>query len=186
MASERGHRDEAPLFGVAAEFDTAASLLDGVRRLEPRRFGRMDAHTPVPVVGLSDALGAGGSLGPFAIGGVVLGFVATMGMCIYATAYDYVFDIGGRPLVSWPAFMVPSISFAMLTGTLAVYLAMLFTNRLPRLNHPAFNIPNFTRASQDAFFLTIAPQEKPLDVAAIEAAFNALPHPPVAFVRVPR
>ncbi len=79
-----------------------------------------------------------------------------MGMCIYATAYDYVFDIGGRPRVSWPAFVVPSLSFALMTGALATYLAMLFLNRLPRLNHPAFNIPDFTRVTQDRYFLTVA------------------------------
>ncbi len=185
MASEHGKLADAPLFGISAEFRSAQGLLDGVRLLRPAAFGTLEAYSPVPVPGLSRLLGGRGSLAPMAVAGVVLGFAAMMGMCIYATAYDYVFDIGGRPLVSWPAFVVPSVSFAMLAGALAVYLAMLVTNRLPRLNHPAFNIPNFTRVSQDRFFLTIAPDEQPLDMGAIERALGTLAERPI-IARVPR
>ncbi len=100
------------------------------------------------------ALGLEGrSILPYALGGAIVGGAAFYGMCIYATAYDYVFLIGGRPRFSWPSFVVPSVSFAMLCGCLAVHAALLVLNRLPRLNHPAFNIPTFERATQDCYFL---------------------------------
>ena len=187
MAVEDGTHAEAPLHAVAAEFDSAATLLDAVRLVHDRGLGRVDAHSPVPIVGMDDALGLGPSfMTRFAVGGVVLGFAASMAMCIYATAYDYPFNIGGRPTISWPAFVVPSFSFAMMTGALIVYLGMLFLNRLPRLNHPAFNIPDFHRVTEDRYILTVEERDHPLDPVAIEDALATLPSMPLSVIRVPR
>ncbi len=186
MASDEGTAAEASIHAVAAEFDSGDALLASIRALHGRGLGRLDAHSPVPIRGMSEALGlASSSMSLIAVGAVLAGFAGMMGMCIYATAYDYVFDIGGRPLVSWPAFVVPSLSFSLMTGAVATYLAMLFLNRLPRLNHPAFNIPGFTRASQDRYFLTVAEGDTGLDLAAVESALDALRDRPVRVTRVP-
>ena len=184
---EKGAAAEAPIHAVAAEFDSGAALLAATRALRDRGLGRLDAHSPVPIRGLGEALDVrSSSLSPIAVGAVLVGFAAMMGMCIYASAYDYPFDIGGRPRVSWPAFVVPSLSFSLMTGALVTYLAMLFLNRLPRLNHPAFNIPDFTRVTQDRYFLTVAEGQTPLDLAAIEAALDDLGDRPLRVTRVPR
>ncbi len=178
---------DAPVFAVAAEFDSGDALLAGVKALGGTDLGRLDAHSPVPIRGMGEALGLGSSsMSLIAVGSVLLGFAAMMGMCIYATTSDYVFNIGGRPLVSWPAFVVPSASFSLMTGALVVYLSMLFLNRLPRLNHPAFNIPDFTRATQDRYFLTVAEHDRPLDCDAIESALDGLAERPLRVTRVPR
>ncbi len=110
-------------------------------------------------------------------------------MCIYATAYDYVFLIGGRPRFSWPSFVVPSVSFAMLCGCLSVHAALLWLNRLPRLNHPAFNIPDFLRASEDRFFLAAELDKDGGDAARIERRLAGLPQGggrPLSVARIPR
>ena len=91
-------------------------------------------------------------------------------MCTYATVYDYRFDIGGRPLFSWPYFVVPSVSFGTLAGALAVFLITTALSRLPRLNHPAFNIPGFTRATKDRFFVAIEARDDDFDPDRVEAA----------------
>ena len=187
MPVAEGGPAEAPIHAVAAEFDSADALLASVLALRDRSLGQLDAHSPVPIHGMAAALQLpASSLSPVSVGAVLAGFAGMMGMCIYATAYDYVFDIGGRPLVSWPAFVVPSLSFSLMSGALATYLAMLFLNRLPRLNHPAFNIPGFTRASQDRYFLTVAEGRDGLDIAAVEAALDALGDRPLRVTRVPR
>ena len=187
MSAEKGRAGDAPIHAVAAEFDDGGALLAGVKALRGRDFGRLDAHSPVPIAGMAEALGLGASsMTTIGVGAVLIGFAAMMGACIYWTAYDYVFDIGGRPLISWPAFVVPSTSFALMTGALVVYLAMLFLNRLPRLNHPAFNIPDFHRVTQDRFFLTVEEGRGPLDIAAVEAALDGLEGRPIRVTRVPR
>ena len=187
MPVAEGGPAEAPIHAVAAEFDSADALLASVLALRDRSLGQLDAHSPVPIQGMAAALRLpASSLSPISVAAVLAGFAGMMGLCIYASAYDYVFDIGGRPLVSWPAFVVPSLSFSLMAGALATYLAMLFLNRLPRLNHPAFNIPGFTRASQDRYFLTVAEGRDGLDIAAVEAALDGLGDRPLRVTRVPR
>ena len=177
----------APLWGVSAEFETPAAMLAAIRALREHDLGRLDAFTPLPVPGLAEALGLPRKpTYPFAVGGAVLGGVAMMAMCAYATIVSYRFNIGGRPLFSWPAFVVPSFSFAMLTGTLVVVGAMLVLNRLPRLNHPAFNIPHFTRATQDGFFVAVEARDDRFDAARAERALAGLPAAPRNVSRVPR
>ena len=123
---------------------------------------------------------------PFALIAAVVGAAAMFGMCTYATIWGYRFDIGGRPLFSWPAYVVPSISFGGFIGAVVVYSLMLLMSRLPRLNHPAFNIRNFTRVTADGFFVAVEARDDRFDADAIEAVFAALPSRPTAIHRVPR
>ncbi len=185
-----GERD-APLWGVAASFPSEAELAAALQALSSLRDRiHLDGYGPVPMPRTLRALGLEGrSILPYALGGALAGGAAFYGMCIYATAYDYVFLIGGRPRFSWPSFVVPSVSFAMLTGCLAVHAALLWLNRLPRLNHPAFNIPGFLNASQDRFFLAAELRDDSPEAARIERRLAALPQGggrPLAIARIPR
>lgn len=183
---EGRHVGAAPIWGVSAEFAAPQAMLAALTALSSRGLGRLDTFSPVPIAEVEVALGYSDRLIRLAgIAAAVLGFAAMMGMCIYATAYDYVFIVGGRPLVSWQSFIVPSVSFAMLCGSLVAFLAMMVLNRMPRINHPAFNIPNFARASQDRFFLAVEAGDD-FDPASVEQALLALPQQPIRIHRVPR
>ena len=188
MSQLQADRKEAPLFAMSAEFGAPDAVVAAANALRPRGFGRLEIYSPVPIPGAVEAIGREAKPIPyfFVAGAAILGFAAMMGMCVYATAYDYRFQIGGRPLFSWPAFAVPSVSFAMLTGALAAFFNMTFLTRLPLLNHPSFNIPGFGRATQDRFFLTIAATDTPLDPAGIEKVLSGLGTKPIAVRRVPR
>ena len=188
LSAKHASGDDPPIHAVSAEFGSPQSVLAAANTLRPMAFGRLEIYSPVPIDGAVEAIGRSAAPIPYymAIGGAVVGFAAMMGMCVYATAQDYVFDIGGRPLVSWPAFIVPSVSFATLTAALTVFFNMTFLNRLPLLNHPAFNIPGFGRASQDRFFLMVAEAGAPLDLGAVETALADLVTRPIAVARVPR
>ncbi len=85
--------------------------------------------------------------------------------------------------------MVPSLSFAMMAGCIAIHLALLVLNRLPRLNHPAFNIPGFLRVSDDRFFLTAEARDDRFDPERIERRLAGMPAEagrPLEIRRIPR
>ncbi len=189
MAHSHAEAD-APLFGVSAEFATPDALLAAVCALRDHRLGRLDAFTPVPVQGLAEALGFHPeTVRPFAVIGVIGvigGFAAFMAMCAYETGAAYRLNIGGRPNISWPSYIVPSFSFALMVAAALVVLAMIVLNRLPRLNHPAFNIPGFTRASQNRFYLAVEARDERFDPVAVTRALQGLASRPIAIHQVPR
>ena len=177
---------DAPLWGVAGEFATAGGMLAAARvlRCEPRY--RTDAYSPMPNPATAIALGMHKGHAGWAWAAGFAGGAAMFGMCLYATGYDYVFDIGGRPRFSWPSFIVPSVSFACLCAGMAVVAAMLVQNRFPRLNHPAFNIPGICRATQDRFFVVAHAHTGSFDPEPAERLFAGLDEPALTVTRVPR
>ncbi len=187
--AEPKHSSGAPLWGVSAEFDTAAAMLAALSALRERDLGRLEAYAPVPI---PEAAAAAAlrlprrPLFPVALIGAAVGAAAMFGMCTYATMVSYKFNIGGRPAFSWPSFIVPSMSFAALAGSLAVVGVMMVLNRLPRLNHPAFNIPGFSRATADRFFVAVESRDEGFAPDVVEAAFAALAMQPRRVSRVPR
>jgi hypothetical protein len=99
------------------------------------------------------------------IGGV-LGGIMTFALQYYGWVIDYPLNVGGRPLNSWPAFLVPSIVLTILSAALTAFIAMLARNRLPRPYHPLFNTPCFDRTSQDRFFLCVQAVDAHFDKTA--------------------
>ncbi len=185
--AEPKHRSGAPLWGVSAEFDTPEAMLSAIHSLKSRGFGRLDAFSPVPVEGAPEALGLSTRpVYPFALAAAIAGTAAMFALCTYGTIWGYRFDIGGRPTFSWPAFVVPSVAFGGFLGAAVVYALMLLMSRLPRLNHPAFNIRNFTRVTADRFFVAVEARDDDFDADAVEAVFAMLPSRPNAIHRVPR
>jgi hypothetical protein len=183
MAESHASEAGAPLWGVSAEFETSDGMVAALLALRDAGLGRLDAFSPVPIPQAGDAPSP---ITPFAIGAALAGGLGMFAMCVFATVSSYRFNIGGRPLFSWPAYIVPSFSSAMLAGAVAVLLVMLFLNRLPRLNHPAFNIPDFIRASSDRFFVAVEARDDEFDPERVERAFDGLPTRPQRVFRVPR
>jgi hypothetical protein len=139
-----------------AEFDSPDALVAAVCQARQAGYRKMDAYTPFPVEDLNDALELGRSRVPLIvlIGGI-LGAVLGYFMQYYIAVVDYPVNIGGRPLHSWPAFVPVTFEMTVLVAGLFAVLGMLALNGLPMPYHPVFNVPGFTLASQDRFFLCI-------------------------------
>jgi hypothetical protein len=88
------------------------------------------------------------------IGGIV-GAVVGYGLQYWTSVIDYPINIGGRPLHSWPAFIVPTFETTILFAGIAAVVGMLALNGLPLPYHPVFNNPRFAMASRNRFFLVI-------------------------------
>lgn len=144
------------LYGVLAEFDDAHGLREAVDRARAAGYTHLDAYTPVPVEGLAEALGRRPTRMPlvFLLGGLGGGACGYF-MMWYSAAVDYPLNVGGRPFHSWPMFIAITFELTVLCAALCGAFGMLLRNGLPRLHHPLFKVPGFSRATLDRFFLCV-------------------------------
>ena len=149
-------KQKQPVFGLMAEFEKPDDLIAAARRVRESGYKIVEAYSPFPVEGLTDALGFRGTNVPLLvlIGGII-GCVGGYLMQYYVAVIDYPNNIGGRPLNSWPSFVPITFELTVLIAALFAVLGMLALNGLPMPYHPVFNVPRFALSSRDRFFLCI-------------------------------
>jgi len=85
-----------------------------------------------------------------------MGVTTAFLMETWIAVWSYPLNIGGRPLFSWPAFIIPAYEWTILFAGLSAAFGMCALNGLPQLYHPLFNAPNFRQgATTDKFFLCL-------------------------------
>ena len=162
------------LFALMAEFDTAEQLLRATRRAAADGYRRLEAYSPFPVEGLSDALGFHSQAIPLiglcgGIAGAATGFA--MQFVIHVAWLPI--NVGGRPLDSWPSFVPVTFEMAVLFAALSMLAGLLIMNRLPQPYHPVFNVAAFARASRDRFFLSVEVDDPRFDLERTRALLVA-------------
>lgn len=153
-----------PLHGIIAEFENAEELLHAAKRAREAGYTQMDAYSPFPVHGLSEAIGFEDHKVPWVvfISGVI-GAIAGFALQYYVSVIDYPLNVGGRPFLSWPSFIPVTFETTVLFAAFGAFIGMLALNGLPQPYHPVFNAPRFERASQDRFFLCIEAKDPLFD-----------------------
>lgn len=176
----------ADLYGILAEFTLPSHLLEAVRRTREAGYRDIDAFSPFPIEGISEAIGFKPTKVPlFALGGGVFGGVSGLLLQWYGNAISYPINVGGRPLDAWPAFVIPAFEMAVLFAVVGAVFGMLFENRLPRLNYPVFNADRFTTATNDRFFLAIHASDPRFDRRDLRTFLERLEPRPVMVEEVP-
>jgi hypothetical protein len=175
----------AHLYGLLAEFDRPESLVAAARRAHQEGYRKMDGYSPFPVHGLAEAIGFAGTRLPLVVflGGVA-GAAGGFFMQWYASVVDYPWNIGGRPLNSWPAFIPITFELTVLVAGLSALLAMLWLNGLPQPFHPLFNVERFELASRTTFFLCLKTTDPRFDLEESRRFLEGLE--PRAIWEVPR
>jgi hypothetical protein len=162
-------------FGVIARFDGPATLLTAAHRVHEAGYRRVDAYSPFPVHGIDEALGLGRSKLPWVVLVMTLsGALLAWWMEAYLSAVWYPIIIGGKPYNSTEAFVPIIFETTILFGAFGAVFGMLALNRLPRLYHPAFRSPAFSRVMNDGFFLTIEAADPRFDLGQSPALLASL------------
>lgn len=162
-----------PLYGLVAEFETPEAVIAAAKAVRNAGYTEIEAYSPFPVEGLDDAVGHK----PTGVGFVALlagtfGVFAGFFMQWYANVIFYPLNIGGRPLNSWPNFIIITFEIAVLFTALAAVAYMLLRNGLPRAYHPIFNTPGFENATRDRFFLCVETRDRKFDLIRTRALLD--------------
>lgn len=150
---------------LLAEFSGGEELRNTAGRARSAGYRLLDAFSPIPVEGLAELLETQTSYIRIAMftGGVAAAALA-YGIEWYSAVIDYPINSGGRPLHSWPAFMMFPFALGILAAAIAGLIAFLIQCGLPRLHYPLFAVDGFERASQDAFLLALASPATEIDL----------------------
>jgi hypothetical protein len=169
-------RDPRPAtYGLMAEFPSAEALIAAAHEVHEAGYQKVDAFTPYPIEAVSEALGLPRSKMPIIVllGGLCGGFGGYM-LQFWSQVIRYPMNIGGRPIHSWPSFIVPTFECTILGAALAAVVGMIAINGLPMPYHPVFNVPRFALASRDRFFLVIEAEDPKFDSDATRSFLAGL------------
>jgi hypothetical protein len=173
---------EGTIFGAIAEFDRADRLLAAAKQVRDAQYRSIDAYSPFPIAELTELLHLEDTRVPvLTVFGGIAGAALGYGMQAY-TNLAYPIDVGNRPLVATPGFMLITFELLVLIAVLATIGGMFLFNRLPRLHHPVFEVGSFKRASWDRFFLIIFSNDGRFDPEATCAFLRDLSPLSVALV----
>jgi hypothetical protein len=138
-----------------AEFEGPTEVVEAARRVHEAGYKKVDAISPQR-------------------GGGITGCIAGYALQFWSATIAYPMNIGGRPIHSWPAFIVPTFETTILFAAGTAVLGMLALNGLPEPYHPVFNVPQFARASKDRFFIVIEARDPKFDLDATWSFLTSL------------
>ncbi len=168
-------RDGKKLYGIMAEFDSPQKLVHACESASAAGYKRLGAYTPYPIEEVWEAIGHHKSKLPLIVlAGGLAGAIGGFLFQYWASVEAYPMNIGGRPLNSWVAFIVPAFETTILFASFAAVLGMFFLNGLPQPYHPAFNVERFAEASRDRYFLMVTTKDKNFEPGAVRELLEGL------------
>lgn len=172
------------IYGLLAEFDDVNDAITAAQSAYAAGYRKMDAYAPFPVEELSEAIGFHkNGVALICLVGGLLGCTGAFTLQWWINTISYPVNIGGRPMNSWPSFIIVTFEMTILFSGLSAVFGMLALNGLPMPYHPVFNVPRFDLASKDRFFLIVFSSDKKYDAAGTRKFLESLN--PISIAEVP-
>lgn len=141
---------------ILAEFGGPKALLAAARTARDQGFTVVDALTPYPVEEIEETLGLPTSPIRWPMLFAALGVAAfAYGLEYWSAVAAYPINSGGRPLNSWPIFLLVPFEVGVLAAAIAGFIALLVLCGLPRLHHPLFDSAHVDHATDDRYVLMV-------------------------------
>lgn len=155
---------------LVTEFGSEEDLLAATRCAHEHQYKIVDAYTPYAVHGLDEAMGIRPTrLAVVCLALGVTGAVAKLGFQIWTSAWDWPVNVGGKPLISLPAFVPVTFEVTVLFAGVGTVLAFLFRSRLFPGKRPE---AVFRGVTDDKFALVLLEDDAAFDVTAVRRLFE--------------
>ncbi len=157
---------DSPSYGLMAEFDSAQELVAAAHKTHEAGYRKIDGYSPFPIEGLAEAIGFHkNSVALVVLIGGIVGLLSAYALQYWVAVITYPVNIGGRPLHSWPSFIIVTFELTILFAGVSSAVGMIALNGLPMPYHPVFNVPEFAKASENKFFLVVFSSDPKYDAA---------------------
>jgi len=119
--------------GVLASYDYLDSTLDAIKGLRAKGFDEITAFSPFPEHHIEEALGYKHSpVRLFTLVGGLTGAATGLSFTI-ATSLEWPLVTGGKPILSIPAYIIPTFEMTILFGVFFTVFGVLWNMRIPDL-----------------------------------------------------
>ncbi|MBS0190408.1 MAG: DUF3341 domain-containing protein [Phycisphaerales bacterium] len=163
------------VFGVIAEFATAADIYHAAEKVRDAGYTRWDVYAPFPIHGIDTAMGVKRTRLPLfcaacGLTGAGLGFL----MQWWMSGVDYQMVVQGKPYGAWEPFVPITFELGILFTAFSTLLGMLAFNGLPRHNHPLMRKERFLGCSDDTLAICIESADDKFDPEQTRAMLERL------------
>ena len=137
--------------GILASFEHQDSTVNALKNLRTAGFKDITTYTPYPDHDILKALGYSES--PVRVFTLVGGMAGAAGGLAFTsfTSLDWPLVVGGKPILSIPAFVPIIFEMAVLFGVLATVIGLFINAKLPSLRPMVVYDPDFSSGRYGVF-----------------------------------
>ena len=140
------------MISASGVFKGPKAALAAAGKLKGEGFSCLELMSPIPLEGVEEQLGRKKSvIKRFTLFGAILGGLSGFALAA-GTAVLYVHPTGGRPIITFPPFLIITYEMTILFGILATVIGFLISARLPAIRNRVY-VPE---TAVDKFAVTVS------------------------------
>ncbi|HAY77431.1 MAG TPA: DUF3341 domain-containing protein [Gemmatimonadetes bacterium] len=130
--------------GILASYEYLDSTVDAIENLKKAGFDEIKAYAPYPEHHIEHALGYGQSpVRVWTLVGALTGTATAFAFTSW-TSVEWPLVVGGKPIISIPAFIPIVFEMSVLFGALATVIGLFILSKLPNVKPAVVYDPEFT------------------------------------------